>query len=490
MAISHAHTERRSTPDGEYIGDYKLLNRLGSGGMATVFKVRDESGKTWALKEMRPQTEAHKEMGRRFRQEFEVTSRLDHRNIVGVHDFFAAKETLHIVMECVEGVDLRSVLAYAGTLDDGRLARLGVDIAAGMAHAHVQGVLHRDLKPENILLSKRGQVKVVDFGVARVQGTRLTATGIIVGSPAYMSPEQLAGVGGQELTEAADIYSFGVVLYELAEGRGPLGLRKHEDLLTVLRAKREGRSKPFRRLNDPELTALIMQCLEPDPQDRPSSMEDVRKRLLRIVRSHAIRRDDLKALARLAIQNQKDNSKAKGKPAPRAQPPEAKAPVANAPPSKPLPIVESYPAPNNDWAAPVGMPAAMMGESAPARQRAPARPVPARPVPAPVVAPASKRGLSRWFEPEEQSEEPLGAIAAGAPRIARDEDSPPRSVTSGRVASKLVELSFKTSKPGDGNGFLAWTALVLFAAAVFFFGVSASLTGSPLGLLERMIPMP
>lgn len=479
MVTSHVHTERRSTPDGEYIGDYKLLNRLGSGGMATVFKVRDGAGKTWALKEMRPQTEAHKEMARRFRQEFEVTSRLDHRNIVGVHDFFAAKETLHIVMECVEGVDLRSVLSYAGTLDDGRLARLGVDIAAGMTHAHVQGVLHRDLKPENILLSKRGQVKVVDFGVARVQGTRLTATGIIVGSPAYMSPEQLAGVGGQELTEAADIYSFGVVLYELAEGRDPLGLRKHEDLLTVLRAKREGRAKPFRRLKDPDFTALIMQCLEPDPEDRPNSMEEVRKRLLRVVRTHEIRREDLKDLARLAMQNLADKCKAKGKPAPVPQPPEAKAPAPRVPPSRPLPVMESYPAPDNDWSAPVGMPAAMRSGTATVPGRRP-----------PVVAPVASRGLSRWFEAEEHSERPMGAIAAGEPRIARDEDSPPLSVTSGRVASKMVDLSFKTRKPTDGAGLLTWTALVLFAGAVLFFGASASLTGSPLGLLERLIPMP
>ncbi|MCO4772792.1 MAG: serine/threonine protein kinase [Deltaproteobacteria bacterium] len=495
MAISHIHTERRSTPDGEYIGDYKLLGRVGSGGMATVFKVKDPAGKTWALKEMRPQAEAHKEMTRRFRQEFEVTSRLDHRNIVGVHDFFAAKETLHIVMEYVNGVDLRTVLSFGGTLDDGRLARLGVDIAAGMAHAHVQGILHRDLKPENILLSKRGQVKVVDFGVARVQGTRLTATGIIVGSPAYMSPEQLAGVGGQDLTEAADVYSFGVVLYELAEGRDPLGLRKHEDLLTVLRVKREGTPRPFRRVKNPELAALIQGCLESNPDDRPSSMEEIRKRLLRIVRSCSTRREDVKALATVAMANYEAGRKAKGKaaPLPAAPPAPAPAPSRRPPrvprtPPRAVAAAATRPAPSGDWSAPA-MPAAMSGHQHAPEPAPIVAPRTAR-RPRPATGPVEKRGVARWFEPDARATEGLGAVAAGEPRIARDEDSPPRSVTSGRVASKVVELSFKTRKPNDAAGFLTWMALVLFAVAVLFFGASASLTGSPLGLLERLIPMP
>ena len=120
------------------------------------------------------------------------------------------------------------------------MALIGSQIASGLAAAHAQGILHRDLKPENILMNRRGQVKITDFGVARVSGTRLTATGIIVGSPAYMSPEQLSGVAGQKLTPATDVYSLGVMLYELAEGRDPLGLKKREDLLVVLRAS--GRS--------------------------------------------------------------------------------------------------------------------------------------------------------------------------------------------------------------------------------------------------------
>lgn len=494
---SRDRTARHTTPDGEFVGDYRVLDKLGSGGMATVFKVRGPDGRSYALKEMRPQKEAQREMTRRFRQEFEVTSRLDHRNIVGVHDFFAAQDTLHIVMEWVDGLDLRSVQHWAGTLDDGRLARLGVDIAAGMSHAHIQGILHRDLKPENILLSKRGQVKVVDFGVARVQGTRLTATGIIVGSPAYMSPEQLAGVGGQDLTEAADVYSFGVVLYELGEGRDPLGLKKHEDLLSVLRAKRKKKPRPFRRLENPDLQALILSCLEPEPEDRPSSMEELRKRLLKVVRSCSIRREDLQELAKIAIANRNQKKRAKGAaaPPPSSALPPAPAPVRQPPRQPRVPVRGDEPPRRPTTSVDWGMPALPppLGGAAPSQATGGGLQVAASPGHSarraasggPPVAPAPARGVDRWFE-----QPPAGAVAAGEPTVAEEHLAVSRSVTSGRVPSRINDLSFKGRRAGDGAGALSWLALVLFAAAVVFFGASASLTGSPLGLLERLIPMP
>jgi len=484
-------TARHTTPDGEFVGDYRVLDKLGTGGMATVFKVRGPDGRHYALKEMRPQQEAEREMKRRFRQEFEVTSRLDHRNIVGVHDFFADQGTFHIVMDWVDGLDLRSVSHWAGTLDDGRLARIGVDIAAGISHAHVQGILHRDLKPENILLSKRGQVKVVDFGVARVQGTRLTATGIIVGSPAYMSPEQLAGVGGQDLTEAADIYSFGVVLYELGEGRDPLGLKKHQDLLTVLRAKRKKKPLPFRRLEDPALQDIITACLEPEPEDRPSSMEDLRKRLLKVVRNASIRRDDLKELASVAVANRASKRRVKG---PAAPPSSALPPAPDVRPPR-VPVRQDEPPRRGttsvDWGMPA-LPPAMSGSrpSVGGGGLAVAAPSPGRSARiassgGEPVAPAAERGVDRWFDSA-----PAGAVAAGEPTVSDDLLEVSRSVTSGRVPSRINDLSFKGRRAGDGPGVLSWLALLMFAGAVVFFGASASLTGSPLGLLERWIPMP
>ena len=310
-------TKRLERAKEDRIGEYRVLDRVGSGGMATVWRVKGPGGKIHALKEMRPQAEAKREMMRRFKQEFEVTSRLSHRNIVGVRDFFAAHETLHIVMEWVDGPDLRDIVRYAGLLDVGRLALVGAEIAAGLSAAHAQGVLHRDLKPENVLLNRRGQVKITDFGVARVTGTRLTATGIIVGSPAYMSPEQLAGVSGQKLGPDADVYSLGVLLYELGEGRGPLGLKKHEDLLTVLRAKRDKKPKAFRRIQHEGLAEMIYSFLEPEGAKRPDDMERIARDLRRIARKEGALRADLEFLVKTALANRAEKTRVKGAPAPR-----------------------------------------------------------------------------------------------------------------------------------------------------------------------------
>ena len=169
-------TVRVDQPKKDQIGDYLVVDRVGSGGMATVWRGKGPTGKLYALKEMKPQMEARQEMNKRFKQEFEVAAKLDHRNIVGVHEFFTAQQSMHIVMDWIDGLDLRAVLRYGGVLDAGRLALIGAEIAAGLACAHNHEVLHRDLKPENVLLSKRGEVKVADFGVARIRGTRLTAT--------------------------------------------------------------------------------------------------------------------------------------------------------------------------------------------------------------------------------------------------------------------------------------------------------------------------
>ena len=456
-------TTRVRKPGAEKIGVYTLLDKVGQGGMATVWRVKGPGGQVHALKEMKPQEQAKREMTRRFKQEFEVTSRLDHRNIVAVSDFFAAQDTLHIVMEWVDGLDLRDVLRFAGTLDDGRLALIGSEIAAGLAAAHAQGVLHRDLKPENVLLSRRGQVKITDFGVARLAGTRLTATGIIVGSPAYMSPEQLAGVRGQDLEPASDVYSLGVLLYELGEGRDPLGLRKHEDLLAVLKAKREKRPKRMRRIGRPDLAELILACLEPEEEERPTDMDALARSLRRMARKEGSGRADVEFLALAALENRQNKVRAKGSEAPPrpASPPRSlRSPTAQAP-----------------W---IGSPPPTAGE--PRRrspllradrtpsppQSAPSRPSPAR---EPVVEPPPAPPPEAWDR---------------ADSTAWDRDFGSGSIR----ASRIDDLSVKRRAARGEVGVLSWLALILFGLAVIFLGISASLTGSPLGLLEVLVPLP
>jgi eukaryotic-like serine/threonine-protein kinase len=469
-------TRRRKRPSDEKIGSYTVLGPVGEGGMATVWRVKGPSGRIHALKEMRPQAEAKREMTRRFKQEFEVTSKLDHRNIVGVNDFFAAQDTLHIVMEWVDGLDLRDVLRFAGTLDDGRTALIGSEIAAGLAAAHSQGVLHRDLKPENVLISRRGQVKITDFGVARVTGTRLTATGIIVGSPAYMSPEQLAGVRGQDLAPASDIYSMGVLLYELAEGRDPLGLRKHEDLLTVLKLKRDKRPRRMRRVKRDDLAELLLACLEPEEEDRPQSMEELARTLRRIARKEGALRADLEFLSLTALANRDDKVRAKGAEAPR----------------RPAPTKQEPARPSAPWAG--------RAEAAPPRTQSlepQQRPEPARPaappprrrpqVPMTEAAPRpARRRPPRRPDTVEPPPAPPPEAWDRADRDAWDRDFG----TGSRRLSRVDDLSVKRKGAASEVSPLSWLLLLLLGLAVIFFGVSASLTGSPLGLIEVLVPLP
>jgi len=445
-------TVRIEEPKQDRIGDYAVVDRVGSGGMATVWRVKGPTGKLYALKEMKPQMEAHREMAKRFKQEFQVASKLDHRNIVGVHDFFSAQKTMHIVMDWVDGLDLRAVLRYGGVLDPGRLALIGAEIAAGLACAHNNEVLHRDLKPENVLLSKRGEVKVADFGVARIRGTRLTATGVILGSPAYMSPEQLAGVQSQDLNASTDIYGLGVLLYEMAEGLDPLRLKKHADLLVVLKAKREKNPVKMKRLGHEELSRLILDMLSPHPDDRPDSMEEIGRKLRRIARSQGVVRADLEYLARIALENRGSKQKASRQPAPlRPVSPE-------------------------------------QGARSKGSRRDAARKA------------AQKRRASRSKEAR--------ATRAGATRAragarsqaaARSEKWDGADVTWSDAdlstdtshASRVNELSVKKRQgQRPAVGILSWTALILFALAMLFLGASASLTGSPLGLLEMLVPVP
>jgi serine/threonine protein kinase len=436
-------TKRLDKAAVDRIGEYRVIERVGSGGMATVWRVRGPGGKIHALKEMRPQAEAKREMTRRFKQEFEVTSRLSHRNIVSVRDFFAAQDTFHIVMEYIDGPDLRDVVRYAGLFDAGRLALVGAQIASGLAAAHAEGILHRDLKPENILVTRRGQVKITDFGVARVTGTRLTATGIIVGSPAYMSPEQLAGVSGQKLGTAADVYSLGVMLYELGEGRDPLGLRKHEDLLTLLRTKRDKRPRPMRKITHEGLQQLLLSFLEPKALDRPDDMERIARELRRVAREVGAQRQDLEYLVRVAMENRSEKRKAKG----------ANAPMRPATPNL-ADLVEK------EAAAPAPLrPSPPRRAPAPTRSRAPRRRPPAPPVPDP----------GPLLDPS--AEEDFGS---GSRRL-----------------SRVDQLSVKRrAARSEGIGLMSWAVVILFGAVVVFLGASASLTGSPLGLLEALVPLP
>ncbi len=287
MADSPAKTTRRKAASRKRtrtftVGPYTAETRpLGKGGMASVYRALSEDGQVVAIKELMPHLRSDRRMVRRFRQEYEVVSRLDHPNIVRFLDYVAANGTYNIVMDYIDGASLRQVLRKVRRLEAPLVAALGYLLAETVRHVHDAEVLHRDLKPSNVLIGADGRIVLTDFGIAQQAGTRMTATGVVLGSPAYMAPEQLSGKP-DAVGPRTDVYALGVVLYECLEGRDPFRIRAGEDLLAVLHRKVETQPLPIRHATDPDLAEVLQSCLRADPDERPASVAEIAPRLAAI----------------------------------------------------------------------------------------------------------------------------------------------------------------------------------------------------------------
>jgi tetratricopeptide (TPR) repeat protein len=264
----------------ERLGHYLLLDRLGQGGMGTVYRARDErSGREVAIKVL---ARADDEAARRFEREAEAASRVHHANVLALHEAGAVEGRRFLALELAEGGDLRARLKTQGALPWPEAARLGAEIARGLAAIHAAGLVHRDLKPENVLFDAAATVKVSDFGIARGdQLSRLTRTGEIVGTLEYVSPEQANG--SREIDSRSDLYSLGVLLYEALAGERPF--KGHG--LALARAHLMEPARPLRELvTVPErLERVVMELLLKDPRARPGSATSVAEELEAIARS-------------------------------------------------------------------------------------------------------------------------------------------------------------------------------------------------------------
>jgi eukaryotic-like serine/threonine-protein kinase len=255
-------------------GRYEVERTLGGGGMAVVYLARDgELGRPVALKVLADNLADDTELRGRFVREARLAARLSHPNVVRVYDAGEEDGRPYIVMECVEGESLAELLRREGPLPADRVADLGAQACAGLEHAHRAGLVHRDVKPANLLLTEDGTLKVADFGIAHaVGGTRVTEVGTVLGTAAYLSPEQALG---EVVTPASDIYSLGTCLYELVAGEPPYG---HETLGELF-SRREAGPPPRLAGVPPRLQAAIMRCLERDPRDRPGSAAELARSL-------------------------------------------------------------------------------------------------------------------------------------------------------------------------------------------------------------------
>ena len=256
-------------------GRYEVLGPLSEGGMALVYRGRRlEDGRAVAIKVLRDQYAHNAEFVARFEREAQAVARLSHPHMVQIFDSGRDGDIHFIVMEFVDGEDLKTFLRRTGPLDEQRAREIGAQVCEVLDYAHSNGIVHRDIKPQNILMSPDGQVKVTDFGIARaLASTTITETGTVLGSVQYLSPEQARGLG---VGRSADLYSLGVVLYEATTGALPFD--GETPIAIALRHMHE--PPPLPRRNGAPLSegmeGIILKALAKDARDRYRSAAEMR----------------------------------------------------------------------------------------------------------------------------------------------------------------------------------------------------------------------
>ncbi|CAL1239746.1 serine/threonine-protein kinase [Candidatus Methylocalor cossyra] len=268
---------------GSVVGGYKVLERIGEGGMGTVFRAMDVLlEREVALKLLRPELTDQPDLVLRFQQEAIALARLNHPHIVTLHHMFRDGDQYYMVLELVSGETLDRLIQRCGAVPWQTAVPLICQALLGLEHAHILKVVHRDIKPSNLILTQTGIVKLMDFGVARMLGKAgLTQSGLVVGTVRYLAPEQLQG---KELDHRADLYGIGMVLYEMLTGQVPFDGKTDYELM---RAIVEDPPAPPRTLVTQlprSLEAVVLRALAKAPEDRQGSAAELRSQLEAAVR--------------------------------------------------------------------------------------------------------------------------------------------------------------------------------------------------------------
>ena len=253
---------------------YQIIEDLGKGGMGRVYKVFDtEVKEKMALKLLHPDIATDERTIERFRNELKLARGISHRNVCRMYDLGREEGTYYITMEYISGEDLKSLIHRIGALPVGKAVSIGKQIAEGLSEAHRLGVVHRDLKPGNIMIDREGNARIMDFGIARSLAARgITGAGIMIGTPEYMSPEQ---VDGKESDPRSDIYSLGIILFEMLTGHLPF---EGDTPLSVAVKQKSERPPDPRSINaqiPEELGRIILKCLEKPKEKRYQSADEV-----------------------------------------------------------------------------------------------------------------------------------------------------------------------------------------------------------------------
>jgi HEAT repeat protein/tRNA A-37 threonylcarbamoyl transferase component Bud32 len=261
-------------------GRYKFIEKIGKGAFGTVLLMEDTVvEERLILKFLNPNVSSDEEMMKRFVHELRYSRKITHKNVIRIYDFLYIRGNYAISMEYFPSHTLGGEIVNEKPVALKRAVKFGIDIATGMAVAHQAGIVHRDLKPANVLIDNDSLLKIVDFGVAAAQSqgdTQLTKTGYVIGSPKYMAPEQILG---KKVDERADIYSLGVIMYEMFAGVPPYSRGDH---MSVMYQHVQGKARQPIEINKElplELNNLVMKCMSLDKAKRSQTMDELRAAL-------------------------------------------------------------------------------------------------------------------------------------------------------------------------------------------------------------------
>lgn len=269
------------TTGSTYAGRYQIIEQLGKGGMGRVYKALDkETNEKIAIKLIKPEIASDRKTIERFRNELTTARKISQKNVCRMYDLNKEKGNYYITMEYVPGGDLKRFIRRSGQLSVGKAISIAKQICEGLEEAHSLGIVHRDLKPNNIMIDDSGNVRIMDFGIARsVKGKGITGAGVMIGTPEYMSPEQAEA---KDVDHRTDIYSLGIILYEMVTGQLPF---EGDTPLSIAMKHKGERPKDPRELNaqvSHDLSQLVLKCLEKEKENRYQSAQEVRSELERI----------------------------------------------------------------------------------------------------------------------------------------------------------------------------------------------------------------
>ena len=278
------HTKTLEVPKEElstgstFAGRYQIIEELGRGGMGRVYKATDtEIKEKIALKLIKPEISSDKKTIERFQNELKLARKISHRNVCRMHDIGKSEGNYFITMEYVGGENLKGMIRMMGQLSSGKAISIAKQVCEGLSEAHRIGVVHRDLKPSNIMIDKDGNAKIMDFGIARsLSGKGITGVGVMIGTPDYMSPEQ---VESKEVDQRSDVYSLGVILYEMVTGRVPFEGDTPYSIGVKHKSEVPRNPKDINPQISDDLNRMILKCLEKEKDKRYQSAGELRSEL-------------------------------------------------------------------------------------------------------------------------------------------------------------------------------------------------------------------